>query len=404
MKAAHPEYGPRRISDILKRFFFMRTSPATVHKTLAAKGLVKKAPVKAEKNPPKPRFFERARSNQLWQSDILTIRLGGHNAYLVGFIDPSWPVAESGDRGDASGAGPQKEGPAAADQPAACEADRECAIFQRKMALKDMLTELKLTPGMSRAEKNERIGRVLAMITEAKTRYGLPIRILAAQMGLCPATLRRWRRRISRREVPVGRRGPRKVKRLNLGELKERIESLGHVRKRSRGSGSLHRTYADGISRRDLDAMVRLVRQETSRNRVANTYHVSWLRPNLAWAMDDCEKTEHGVDGTLHLHNLTDLHSRYRLPPLASDGLPCGEEVAGHLQYLFDRFDPPLFCKRDNGGNLNHLAVNQVLEEALVIPINSPPDNGITNRCKIELCRMVCRFPNNLNSFKISFV
>ena len=87
VKREHPEYGPRRISDILKRFFFMRTSPATVHKTLAAKGLVKKAPVKAEKNPPKPRFFERARPNQLWQSDILTIRLGGHNAYLIGFID-----------------------------------------------------------------------------------------------------------------------------------------------------------------------------------------------------------------------------------------------------------------------------------------------------------------------------
>jgi hypothetical protein len=35
--------------------------------------------------------------------------------------------------------------------------------------------------------------------------------------------------------------------------------------------------------------------------------------------------------------------------------------------------EPPLFCKRDNGGNLNHLAVNHVLEEALVIPIKSPP-------------------------------
>ena len=87
VKREHPEYGPRRISDFLKRFFFMRTSPATVQKTLAARGLVKKAPVKAEKNPPKPRFFERARPNQLWQSDILTIRLGGHNAYLIGFID-----------------------------------------------------------------------------------------------------------------------------------------------------------------------------------------------------------------------------------------------------------------------------------------------------------------------------
>jgi hypothetical protein len=79
------------------------------------------------------------------------------------------------------------------------------------------------------------------------------------------------------------------------------------------------------------------------------------------------------VDGKLHLHNLTDLGSRYRLPPLASHCLPCGEEVAGHLHYLFDRFDPPLFCKRDNGGNLNHVAVNHVLEQALVIPINSPP-------------------------------
>ena len=76
MKAAHPEYGPRRITDVLKRFFLMRTSPSTVHKTLAARGLVKKRPSKPLKNPGKPRFFERARPNQLWQSDILTVRLG----------------------------------------------------------------------------------------------------------------------------------------------------------------------------------------------------------------------------------------------------------------------------------------------------------------------------------------
>ena len=218
------------------------------------------------------------------------------------------------------------------------------------------------------------------MITEAKRRYSLPVRSLATDLGLSPATLTRWKRRLRQGQAAVGRRGPRKVKPLNFDELKERIQGLGHVRKRSRGSGSLHRTYADGISRRDLDAMVRAVRQETSRNRVANTYHVSWLRPNLAWAMDDCEKTEHGAGGMLHLHNLTDLHSRYRLPPLASDCLPCGEEVAGHLQYLFERFDPPLFCKRDNGGNLNHLAVNHVLEEALVIPINSPPYRAAYNQ------------------------
>ena len=60
VKAEHPEYGARRIADVLKRFFLMRTSPATVHKTLSARGLVKKRPLKPEKNPAKPRFFERA--------------------------------------------------------------------------------------------------------------------------------------------------------------------------------------------------------------------------------------------------------------------------------------------------------------------------------------------------------
>ena len=217
------------------------------------------------------------------------------------------------------------------------------------------------------------------MIAEAKTRYALPIRTLAAQMRLSAASLSRWKRRLRRGEVVVGKRGPRKVKPLNFSELTERIRGLGHGKKRSQGSGLLHRAYGGGISRRELNAMVRQVRYETNRLLGAEISHVTWLRANLAWAMDDCRKTKQAADGSLHLHNLTDLHSRYRLPPLASHDLPCGEEVAGHLQYLFDRFDPPLFCKRDNGGNLNHLAVNQVLEEALVIPINSPPNRAPYN-------------------------
>jgi hypothetical protein len=201
------------------------------------------------------------------------------------------------------------------------------------------------------------------MIAEAKTRYALPIRTLAAQMRLSVASLSRWKRRLRRGEVAVGKRGPRKVKPLNLSELTECIRDLGHGKKRSQGSGPLHRVYGGGISRRELNAMVRQVRYETNRLRCVETSHVTWLRANLAWAMDDCRKTKQAADGSLHLHNLTDLHSRYRLPPLSSDCLPCGEEVAGHLQYLFDRFEPPLFCKRDNGGNLNHLAVNHVLEK-----------------------------------------
>ena len=211
------------------------------------------------------------------------------------------------------------------------------------------------------------------MIAEAKSRYALPVRALAAEIGLGASTLGRWRRRLGRGQTPVGRRGPQKVSPLNFSELRERIEGLEHGGRRSRGSGALHAVFGSAVSRRELDRMVREARAGATRDRRAEIRHVSWLRSNLAWAMDDCQSRDGAGAEKLYLHNLTDLGSRYRLPPLAAAYLPCGEEVAGHLQQLFDRFDPPLFCKRDNGGNLNHLAVNHVLEEALVIPINSPP-------------------------------
>jgi transposase InsO family protein len=87
LKQQNPTYGPRRIADILKRFFLIRTSPTTVHKTLDEQGLVEKQRPKRKRNPAKPRFFERSKPNQLWQSDICTFRLAGKNAYLIGFID-----------------------------------------------------------------------------------------------------------------------------------------------------------------------------------------------------------------------------------------------------------------------------------------------------------------------------
>ena len=87
LKKENPGYGARRIRDILKRFFLVGTSESTVQRTLRAQGLTQPAKRKREKNPAKPRFFERARPNQMWQSDIMTFRLAGKNAYLIGYID-----------------------------------------------------------------------------------------------------------------------------------------------------------------------------------------------------------------------------------------------------------------------------------------------------------------------------
>jgi len=87
LKKSNPGFGSRRISDVLKRFFLMPASSTTVHTTLSKAHLTNPQKKKVKRNPGKPRFFERSTPNQLWQSDICPFRLGGQNAYLIGFID-----------------------------------------------------------------------------------------------------------------------------------------------------------------------------------------------------------------------------------------------------------------------------------------------------------------------------
>ena len=88
VKKQHPSYGVRRIAQWLRRTLFLPASPETVRRTLHHHQLLPKTkPRRMKKNPPKPRFFERATPNQMWQSDIFCFRLDGRNAYLIGFID-----------------------------------------------------------------------------------------------------------------------------------------------------------------------------------------------------------------------------------------------------------------------------------------------------------------------------
>lgn len=79
--------GVRRISHLLRRNHLMKASPETVRRTLKEEGLVEPPKKKPKRNPQKPRFFERSTPNQMWQTDIFCFRLGGRNAYLIGYID-----------------------------------------------------------------------------------------------------------------------------------------------------------------------------------------------------------------------------------------------------------------------------------------------------------------------------
>ena len=87
LKKGNPLFGIKRISQVLKRAFFLSASPETVRKTLHNSSLMPAPSKKRQRNITRPRFFERSTPNQLWQTDIFTFRLGGHYAYLIGYID-----------------------------------------------------------------------------------------------------------------------------------------------------------------------------------------------------------------------------------------------------------------------------------------------------------------------------
>jgi transposase InsO family protein len=87
IKKQKPFFGVKRISHLLKRVFFLSASPETVRRALKEESLIVSTQKKHSSNITRPRFFERATPNQMWQGDIFTFRLGGRYAYLVGMID-----------------------------------------------------------------------------------------------------------------------------------------------------------------------------------------------------------------------------------------------------------------------------------------------------------------------------
>ena len=87
LKKDNPGFGAKRISQFLRRMFLLPASAETVRQRLHREGLVPPTKPPRPKNVTRPRFFERATPNQMWQSDIFTFRLGGRYAYLIGFLD-----------------------------------------------------------------------------------------------------------------------------------------------------------------------------------------------------------------------------------------------------------------------------------------------------------------------------
>lgn len=88
LKQANPEWGCQRISDMLVRGPALPASAAAVARVLHEAGYQMEE-VCTRPHPDKPRQFERAKPNQLWQSDLFTFVLKRQNrrVYLVAFMD-----------------------------------------------------------------------------------------------------------------------------------------------------------------------------------------------------------------------------------------------------------------------------------------------------------------------------
>ena len=212
---------------------------------------------------------------------------------------------------------------------------------------------------------------IVTTLTRVKRQVRWPYPRLCASLALPYSSFRRWKHRLEGGEPAIFKPGPQKVAPLKREELHLHLYRLKHGRQRSRGVGSLYRQYQGQISRRDLQALTETVRREFTQQRQAELRRITWHVPGLVWSLDDTQLVRL-ASHQLHLHQVQDLASRYKFTPLVGDRA-LGETVAGRLEQLFLRHGPPLVLKRDNGSNLNHQAVDEVLTRYLVIPLNSPP-------------------------------
>ena len=81
--------GVGKVQGLLYRLGLLKVSRGTVVKVLERQGRVPKPMARRRRNRPvKVRHFERAKPNDLWQTDIMTFMLRGqYRVYLIGFMD-----------------------------------------------------------------------------------------------------------------------------------------------------------------------------------------------------------------------------------------------------------------------------------------------------------------------------
>jgi transposase InsO family protein len=211
--------------------------------------------------------------------------------------------------------------------------------------------------------------------------------------GIPYSSLMRYRKRLEAGELPLKTPGPAPVAPPDMNEVIKELRGLRHGKRRTKGTEHMRVKYLGRIPRRELYELIDHIRREINREHNDIMERIRWNTPGSVWSMDDAEYVFSGQK--YYIHQVQDMASKYKFPPMTSSRLADGKTVAANLENLFKRFGAPLFIKRDNGGNLNHEAVQKVLEQFHVIPINSPAYypkyNGSLERNQRDLKEMLDR-------------
>jgi transposase InsO family protein len=233
---------------------------------------------------------------------------------------------------------------------------------------------------------------MLALVDEIREKTAVPYRALSQTLRVPYGSLMRWRGRLRSQQPVVKVPGPRRIGIEAVPAFSRGLAAIVHHGKRSFGSGRLYECYRGVLSRQTIRDAIEYARRQAHQRLQMVQQQLHWLVPGSVWSMDMFEYDRDRDGRRVFIHQAQDMASRYKLPPLGGV-CPCGEEIAAHLQAMIDEQGAPLFMKRDNGGNYNHQAVDDVLAENLILPINSPCSypqyNGGIEHAQGELKRRI---------------
>ena len=208
--------------------------------------------------------------------------------------------------------------------------------------------------------------KLVETVDRVRSETRCPYRTLLRGSGLSYPTLVRWKERLAADQPLIKPPGPPKTVQMNLKAILVGVRALRHEQRRSFGTTALYKARRSEISRRGLQALVRAERTRVEAERRAKMRRIEWLVPGMAWAMDGTE-----IAGGVEVNNARDLGGRYKFEPWSAIKLR-GIDAAEHLEQLIEKHGAPLFFKRDRGAYLRSWEVEQILQEHLIIPLDSP--------------------------------